>query len=340
MDLTRLLVPIAGAGAGRPDGPATGAKVNRDDVDWRGYWVAAPTPFDADLAVDEQAFRAVLRLYLSQGVHGLLINGTTGEWFAQSPRERRQVADIAVQEVAGRVPVVIGCTSFTPAETSELAAHARDIGAAGAAATPPPYAHPTDAEVVEFFRAVTAAVEMPWMVYNWPRGTAVDLAVSTCVRLAGLDGIVALKDSTADELKSAETCAAVAGSVRFFGRFIHRRGMALARELGGDGTIDGGGLGAAFAAPYFEALWRDDLDTARTLGAAYTSLMTRLITADYSGRFASPTAQLKAAMNLLGQPGGRVRPPLANVDDVGTLQALGAALQAGGLSLAVARGPH
>lgn len=314
--------------------------MNRDDVDWRGYWVAAPTPFDADLAIDEQAFRAVLRLYLGQGVHGLLINGTTGEWFAQSPRERRQVAEIAVQEVAGQVPVVIGCTSFTPAQTSELAAHAKDIGAAGAACTPPPYAHPTDAEVVAFFQTVTGAVEIPWMVYNWPRGTAVDLEVSTCIRLAELDQVVALKDSTADELKSAQTCEAVAGSIRFFGRFIHRRGMALARELGGDGNIDGGGLGAAFAAPYFEALWQDDLETARKLGAAYTGLMSRLITTDYSGQFASPTAQIKASMNLLGQPGGRVRPPLANVDDAATLEALGAALQAGGLSLAAPGGPR
>ena len=313
--------------------------MNRNDVDWRGYWVAAPTAFGSDLAFDQQAFREVLRLYLSQGVHGLLINGTTGEWFAQSPSERREVAEVAVHEVAGRVPVVIGCTSFTPAETIGLAEHARDVGAAGAASTPPPYAHPTDDEVVAFFETVTEAVEIPWMVYNWPRGTAVDLQVSTCVRLAQLDGVAALKDSTADELKSAETCEAVAGSVRFFGRFIHRRGMALARELGGDGNIDGGGLGAAFAAPYFEALWREDLEAARELGAAYTRLASELITADYSGRFASPTAQLKAAMNLLGQPGGRVRPPLANVDDPATLAAIGAALQAGGLRLAAGEAP-
>lgn len=305
--------------------------MNRDDVDWRGYWVAAPTAFGADLAFDQHAFREVLRLYLSQGVHGLLINGTTGEWFAQSPSERRQVAEVAVHEVAGQVPVVIGCTSFTPAETSGLAAHARDIGAAGAASTPPPYAHPTDAEVVAFFQTVTEAVEIPWMVYNWPRGTAVDLQIGTCVRLAELAGVVALKDSTADELKSAQTCEAVSGSIRFFGRFIHRLGMALARELGGDGNIDGGGLGAPFAVPYFEALWRDDLETARRLGAAYTGLMGQLITPDYSGRFASPTAQIKAAMNLLGQPGTRVRPPLANVDDAATLAAIGAALRAGGL---------
>ena len=254
--------------------------MNRDDVGWRGYWVAAPTAFGADLAFDQQAFREVLRLYLSQGVHGLLINGTTGEWFAQSPSERRQVAEVAVHEVAGPGAGGDRLHQLHARRDERLAAHARDIGAAGAAATPPPYAHPTDAEVVAFFQTVTEAVEIPWMVYNWPRGTAVDLQVGTCVRLAELAGVVALKDSTADELKSAQTCEAVSGSIRFFGRFIHRLGMALARELGGDGNIDGGGLGAPFAVPYFEALWRGDLETARRLGAAYTGLAGQL---DHAG---------------------------------------------------------
>jgi dihydrodipicolinate synthase/N-acetylneuraminate lyase len=311
--------------------------VNRDDVAWSGYWAAAPTAFSADGQFDETAFRQVLGLYLSQGVHGLLVNGTTGEWFAQSPQERRQVADVAVQEVAGRVPVVIGCTSYTPAETIGLADHARAIGAAGAASTPPPYAHPTDEEVVAFFRTVSEAVEVPWMVYNWPRGTAVDLQVGTCARLAELDRVVALKDSTGDELKCAEACEAVSGTIRFFGRFIHRRGMALWREFGGDGNIDGGGLGAPFAVPYFEALWRADLTAARLHGARYTRLSAQLAMPDYGGRFASPTAQLKAAMNLLGQPGTHVRPPLLDLDDPATLARLAAALRAGGLDAALGR---
>jgi 1-pyrroline-4-hydroxy-2-carboxylate deaminase len=305
--------------------------VNRDDVAWRGYWVASPTTFDADRTFDEQSFRSVLRRYLNQGVHGLLINGTTGEWFAQSMQERHRVAEVAVEEVAGQVPVVVGCTSFTPAETIGLAEHARAIGASGAASTPPPYVHPSEDEIVAFFRTVSEAVELPWMVYNWPRGTAVDIQVSTMVKLAEINRVVALKDSTGDELKCSDACEAVCDAVRFFGRFIHRRGMALWREIGGDGNIDGGGLGAQFAVPYFEALWQDDLDAARKLGAAYSRLMAHLIAADYSGRFGSPTAQLKAAMNLLGQPGTHVRPPLRDVTDPATLGQLADALRAGGL---------
>jgi dihydrodipicolinate synthase/N-acetylneuraminate lyase len=191
--------------------------------------------------------------------------------------------------------------------------------------------HPSDDETVAFFEACTRAVDIPWMVYNWPRGTAVDLDVATLLRLAELDGVGAVKDSTGDELKCAEGCAALSGRVAFFGRFIHRLGFAVYREVGGAGNIDGGGLGAIFAVPFFEAVWAGDLETARELSMRYTSLSSRLVRTDYSGRFASPTAQLKAAMRLLGQPGGYVRPPLLELDDPQVLRALSAALVESGL---------
>jgi dihydrodipicolinate synthase/N-acetylneuraminate lyase len=54
-------------------------------VPWRGYWPAAPTPFAADGSLDEDSWRALLGLYADHGVHGVLVNGTTGEWFSQTP---------------------------------------------------------------------------------------------------------------------------------------------------------------------------------------------------------------------------------------------------------------
>ena len=306
--------------------------MNRDDVDWRGYWPAAPTPFTRDGALDEAALTAVLHLYRDQGVHGVLVNGTTGEWFAQSPAERRRVAEVAVAALAGSgVPVVVGCTGYTPAETIGLAEHARQAGADGALTTPPPYVHPSDAEVLAFYRTVTEAVDLPWMAYNWPRGTAVDLSVDVLSRLADLDRVVAVKDSTGDELKALEGCEALVDRVRFFGRFIHRRGMAFLTGLGGDGNIDGGALGAPFAVPFFEAVWAGDLATARRCSDRYGALVAALVHSDYSARFASPTAQLKAAMNCLGQPGGWVRPPLLPLTDPATLAELRAALAGAGL---------
>jgi 4-hydroxy-tetrahydrodipicolinate synthase len=300
-------------------------------VSWRGYWPAAPTPFAADGSLDESAWRALLRLYAEHRVHGVLVNGTTGEWFSQTPEERRRVAEIAVAELSGRVPVVIGCGAFTAAECVRYGEHARSIGADGILTTPPPYAHPSQEEIYAFYRTLAEAVDLPLMVYNWPRGTAVDITVDTLVRLAGLDTVVAVKDSSGDELKVADTCAALAGRVQVFGRFIHRRGMAVMAEFGGAGNIDGGGLGAPFAVPFYEAFWAGDMDLAREWSARYERLVALLVNGDYSSRFASPTSQLKAAMRLLGQPGGHVRPPLLPLEDPSVLLRLSAALDEAGL---------
>jgi dihydrodipicolinate synthase/N-acetylneuraminate lyase len=306
--------------------------MNRGDVEWHGYWPAAPTPFTAEGALDEGAWRALLDLYAEQGVHGVLVNGTTGEWFSQNPAERRRVAEIAVERLSGRVPVVIGCGAFTANECVEYGEHARVIGADGILTTPPPYVHPSQDEIYAFYRTITEAVDLPLMAYNWPRGTAVDISVDTAVRLAGLDNVVAIKDSSGDELKVAETCAAVADRVRVFGRFIHRRGMAVMAEFGGDGNIDGGALGAPFAVPFYEAYWAGDLGRAREWSARYERLVGLLVNPDYSSRFASPTSQLKAAMRLLGQPGGHVRPPLLPLEDPALLDRLRTALGEAGLS--------
>jgi 4-hydroxy-tetrahydrodipicolinate synthase len=281
--------------------------------------------------LDEPAWRALLRLYAEQGVHGVLVNGTTGEWFSQSPAERRRVAEVAVEELAGRTVVVIGCSSYTPEETVAYGQHARSIGADGVLATPPPYVHPSSDEIYAYYRAVTEAVDLPWMVYNWPRGTAVDIPASLASRLADLDRVVAIKDSTGDWLKMLDCLEEVFARVRFFGSFIHRRGLAVLREIGGDGSIDGGGLGAPFATTFYEALWQDDLTTARAAASRYVGFASRVVNADYSAKFASPTSQLKAAMALLGQPGGQVRPPLLPLTDSEALRSLRAAVEISGL---------
>lgn len=303
--------------------------MERNDVQWCGYWPAAPTPYTIEGRLDEESLANLLEMYVGQGVHGVLINGTTGEWFSQSRSERRRVAEISVDVVAGRIPVVIGCTSYTPAETIDLAAEVQALGADGALATPPPYAHPSQEEILAFYDTVTNAVEIPWMAYNWPRGTAVDISVETASRLADLPNVVAIKDSTGDELKCMATVEAVADRVRAFGRFIHLRGMAFMAGVGGDGNIDGGALGAPFAVPFYDAFFAGDLAQARQYGSQYSRLVSLLVNPDYSSKFASPTAQLKAAMNLLGQPGGHVRPPLLPMAESRTAELAQALTDAG-----------
>jgi 1-pyrroline-4-hydroxy-2-carboxylate deaminase len=305
--------------------------MDRDSVGWKGYWIAAPTPFTVMGTLDESALRSVLRLYCNQGVHGVLINGTTGEWFSQTEAERRRVAEIAVEELRGKIPVVVGCTTFTPSQTIALGVHAREIGADGMLSTPPPYAAPTPREVVAFFSAVSDCVDLPIMVYNWARGVTVEITWETANELAKIPRVVAIKDSTVNRVQALTTLEKVGDRVRIFGGFIDRLGLSVLRDLGGDGNIDGGGLGARFAVAFYEAFWRDDFAAARHAASRYVALMTRLIRPDWSSTFGSPQAQIKACMNMLGQSGGHVRPPLLPIDDPRQLEMLRQILNDAGL---------
>ena len=294
--------------------------MDRDSVGWKGYWIAAPTPFSVTGVLDENALRGVLRVYRDHGVHGVLVNGTTGEWFSQTDAERRRVAEIAVEELAGKIPVVIGCTTFTPSQTIVLGLHARDIGADGILSTPPPYAAPTPREIVAFFTAISDGVDLPIMVYNWARGVAVEITGQVAVELAKIRNVVALKDSTTNRVQALTTLEKVGDRLRVFGGFIDRLGLSVLR-----------GLGAKFAVAFYEAFWRGEFAAAEDAADRYIALMTQLIRPDWSGAFGSPQAQIKACMNMLGQPGGYVRPPLLPIDDSRDLDALRRVLDEAGL---------
>jgi 4-hydroxy-tetrahydrodipicolinate synthase len=308
--------------------------MNRHDVDWQGYWVAAPTPFGSQGDLDLIALRDLLSLYAEQGVSGVLVNGSTGEWFSQTTAERNQVAAAAVAELAGRIPVIVGVSAYTAHESAALAREAESAGAQGVLATPPPYAHLSPDEIVEFYREVSGATGLPFMVYNWPRGVAVDIGAYNGLfrRLADLDRVVAVKDSTGDWLGMLDTVEALAADTRVFGSFLHRRGLAVLLGLGGDGNIDGGGLAAPFAVPFYAAVRAGDREAAAQWADRYAAVSARLIRTDYSGVFASPVPQLKAAMRLLGQPAGPVRRPLLDLTAPAALARIAEVLRDSGLA--------
>ncbi|NIL82449.1 dihydrodipicolinate synthase family protein [Rhodococcoides kroppenstedtii] len=313
--------------------------MNRDDVAWSGYWPAAPTPFTPSGALDTDALASLMNLYADHEVDGVLINGSTGEWFSQSDIERRTVAEAAIDAVRGRFPVVVGVSAYTARESAALARHAESAGADGVLATPPPYVHPSADELLNFYGIVSTASALPFMVYNWPRGVAVDMGTlpGLFTALAELDNVVAVKDSTGDWLSMLDTVEAVADKVRVFGSFLHRRGLAALLNLGGDGNIDGGGVGAPFGVPFYRAVAARDADGARHWADKYRALSGRLIDPDYSGVYASPIPQLKAVMNLLGQPGGSVREPLLPVEDPETLARLASIVEDAGIAAASSR---
>ena len=240
------------------------------------------------------------------------------------------MAKVAIDAIAGRIPVIIGCTSFTAAAAIELAQDAQTAGADGVLFTPPPYAHPGQDEILNHYRLIDSAVDLPMVAYNWPRGTGVEIEIDTAAAIADLEHVVALKCSTPNTDIVLDYIDRLASRVRIFAALISPRGLAVLNGLGGDGYIDGGGIGAPFAVPFFESFWSGDLDAARDYGRRWSDLTQAWVNPDFGGKFGSPAGQLKAAMRFLGQPGGEVRQPQLPVTDPDKLAALESVLKESG----------
>jgi 1-pyrroline-4-hydroxy-2-carboxylate deaminase len=289
--------------------------MDRNSVIWSGYWPASPTTFAADGSFDPGLMKELINHYVEAGVGGTLINGSAGEWWSLSFDERCAVAKAACEAAAGRIPVVVGCTAFTSREVVELAKRAADVGADGILTTPPPYVHPTQAEIYNFYREVDAGISLPLVAYNWPRGTAVEIELGTARKIADLDKVVAMKNSTGNASLVLDYIEHLSKKVVIFASLINRRGLAIMRGLGGDGYIDGGGIGAPFAVPFFKAVRQEKWDEAAGYADSWWRLTSGLVDPGFNGHYGAPSAQLKAAMKMLGQPGGHVRAPLLPIED-------------------------
>ncbi|PXY36658.1 dihydrodipicolinate synthase family protein [Prauserella flavalba] len=310
--------------------------MDRKDVDWKGYWTAPVTPFTADGRLDEPAFAKVIEYAVGEGVHGILVNGSTGEWFAQTTAERERVAEVAVEAVAGRVPLTIGVSCSRADDAARLARHAANAGAASVMSSPPPMARPTDAELVAYYEEVAAATELPMWLYNFPQDNAHNISVSMIDRLADIPNVVAIKQSTADTRELLATIERVGDRLVVFGHLLSRLGLALITSgYGGDGHFGSGLLLGREMPEFFEAAWRGDTVRAIEIVDKFEHLMAGLLGAradGYNWAFGGMQPTLKAAMNLLGQPGGYPRRPKLPVDDPAALHRIRTILEDAGLT--------
>ena len=138
-----------------------------------GSMTALATPF-RNGALDEEAYRALVRQQLGAGTAALLPMGTTGEAMTMTPAERIRAVRLAVEEVRGRVPVIAGAGSNSTAETVEAMARVREAGADGALVVTPYYNKPTPEGQYRHFKAIHDAVDIPILIYNVPPRSAVD----------------------------------------------------------------------------------------------------------------------------------------------------------------------
>ncbi|MFW9831856.1 MAG: 4-hydroxy-tetrahydrodipicolinate synthase, partial [Candidatus Thorarchaeota archaeon] len=155
------------------------------------------TPFTKEGAsVDEAAFRRLIRYCIDDlKVSGLVPAGTTGEFTSLTNEEHKQVVKIAVEEAAGKVPVIAGAGASSTKATIELVTFAEKVGADAALVVTPYYMRPSLRGLYEHYRLV-AEVGLPILLYNIPQCTGLDMPWQIVEDLADLDNIVGLKDSS------------------------------------------------------------------------------------------------------------------------------------------------
>lgn len=167
-------------------------------MEFRGAITALVTPF-RNGEVDEEAYRAFIEWQIEQGIHGLVPCGTTGESATLSHDEHKRVIRICVDQVKGRVPVLAGAGSNNTREAIELTQDAKDAKADGALLITPYYNKPTQAGLIAHFKAIGERVDMPFIVYNVPGRTAVNLLPETLAVLKKeIRQVVGVKEATGD----------------------------------------------------------------------------------------------------------------------------------------------
>jgi 4-hydroxy-tetrahydrodipicolinate synthase len=202
---------------------------------FKGSLVAIVTPMHDDGSLDLDSYRRLIDWHVDEGTSAIVAVGTTGESPTVDVDEHGELIRIAVEQAAGRVPVVAGTGGNSTREAIELTEHAKKVGASASLQVVPYYNKPTQEGMYRHFRAVAEAVDLPLIMYNVPGRTVADLSNDTTLRLAEVPGVVGLKDATGDIPRA---CALLARLPAEFSLLSGNDDSALAlMAMGGHGVI-------------------------------------------------------------------------------------------------------
>ncbi len=227
MRLTRTTNPPQGSTRG-----GSGAHLTAPGLTG-GSLVAIVTPFRAG-RLDTATLAALVERQVAGGTAGIVVCGSTGEAAALSAAEQLRAIAATREAVAGRVPVIAGCSAPATAAAARLAVAAAQSGADALLCAPPPYSKPTQQGIAAHVRAVADSARLPVILYDVPGRTGVAIADLTIADLFRSGAIVALKDATADLARPARLRALAEGLVQLTGDDAT---AAAYRAMGGHGCI-------------------------------------------------------------------------------------------------------
>lgn len=268
---------------------------------FRGTYTVLVTPFTADgSAIDAAALRRLVRFQIEEGIHGLIPLGSTGEFLSLSREERREVVEICVSEANGRVPVLIGTGAEATFDAVELSREAEAMGADGVMIIPPFYSTPTEDELFEHYRRIGEAISIPIMVYNNPATANVDLTPPIVARLAEIDAVTMIKESTLEVTRVRDIVELAGDRITVFAGILGYESFWLGAE--GWVAVCSNVIPKASADLFTLAVDRQNRDDALAL---YRRILP-MVRWVGGHRYVSAT---KAALDMMGLPVGPPRAP-------------------------------
>lgn len=282
---------------------------------------AMVTPFTADGALDLPA-AAELANYLVEEMDNdaLVISGTTGESPTTTDEEKTQLVRAVVEAVDGRAQVLAGVGTFSTAHTVHLAQQAAAAGAHGLLVVTPYYSKPPQSGLLQHFRTVADATDLPNLLYDIPHRSGIEIATDTLLRLADHPRIVGVKDAKGNLVESSRVMAQT----------------DLAYYSGDDvltlPLMSIGGVGLVGTSTHFSGRGAKQMMNAFAEGRVSEALeLHRRLEPTFTGVFATQGCILvKAGLGLLGRPVGGLRAPLVEATPDQT-EAFGACLRRSGL---------
>lgn len=275
----------------------------------KGLYVPLVTPFHADESIDFDAYKVIIDYVIDNGMDGVLVGGSTGEYHMMSLEERKELIKRGCEIVAGRVPVIAGTGESTAKATIALTNYAADCGAKFALVLPPYYQQTTEEGIYEFFQEVAAGSKIGIVVYHTPGATNVELSPQLIRRLAQIDGVAAVKE-TIDETHTSASYMLTRDIPNFCIMEANEPLLLPSYAIGIDAafSIIFNLLPREMREMYDLVFKKNDIAAARALNEKCSAIFMMMEEEPYPG-------PVKAGLDAIGLPGGIVRKPLTKPTD-------------------------
>ena len=264
----------------------------------RGIVPPLVTPLTARDQLDVEGLQRLLLHVIEGGVAGVFILGTTGEAPSLSYRLRREMIEQTVQIVDGRIPVLVGVTDTAFVESVHLAEYAAQCGADAAVLTTPYYFPAGQTELTAYVQNIAPLIPLPLMLYNMPGLTKIWFEIETLKKLAAIESIIGVKDSSGDLEYFQRLCSLKTERPDWNILIGPESLLPQAHALGADGGVNGGAnvFPQLFVACH-RALAAGDAQQVEQLQAKILDFQNIYEIGKYASRHIKAT---KSALSLLG----------------------------------------